>query len=110
MTSVTSVLVVSLLQLSFKLEITSSGAEQNGRGRLGGVNGQRKVKMLWKVLNNQMKGNAILLCAFSSRDVNHCQNVSHSSHWFPDLNVLLVGWALLYRIVSPAILGGISPE
>lgn len=66
MTSVTSVLVVSLLQLSFKLEITSSGAEPNGRGRLGGVNGQRKVKMPWKVLSHQMKGNAILFCAFSS--------------------------------------------
>lgn len=32
-----------------------------------GVNGQRKVKMPWKVLNNQMKGNGILFCAFSSR-------------------------------------------
>lgn len=94
MTSGTRVLVVSLLQLSFKLEITSSGDEQNGRGRLGDVNGQRKVKMPWKVLNNQMKGNAILFCAFSSRDVSHCRNVSHSSHWFPDLTL----WAGLSSI------------
>lgn len=35
--------------------------------------------------------------------------VSHSSHWFPDLTVL-VGWARLYRVVSPALLGGLSTE